>query len=81
MELSLKSRLERFLKRKQDWFPKGTLCDIARTEVGATGEHTGRRLRELQNEGIVEVKYEHNHAYYRYNQHQPMTNEQLIAQF
>jgi DNA-binding transcriptional ArsR family regulator len=31
-----------------------------------TPQNVGRRLRELENEGVVEVRYEKNHAYYRY---------------
>jgi len=46
-------------------FAKGQLCDLARDKTGATGEHTGRRLRELTEEGILEVQYRREHAFYR----------------
>ena len=63
---SLKLRLRRYFEKNPErWFAKGVLCDLARDKTGATGEHTGRRLRELENEGLVEVRYKKNHAYYR----------------
>jgi len=46
-------------------FAKGQLCDLARDKTGATGEHTGRTLRELTEEGILEVQYRRGHAFYR----------------
>jgi len=62
---ALKSRLLRYLQdRPGVWIAKGALCDLARLHTGATGEHTGRRLRELENEAKVLVEYRKNHAYY-----------------
>ena len=63
--MSLKERLARYLRNNHGWIPKGQLCDLAREKTGATGEHTGRRLRELTEEGILEVQHRNNHAYYR----------------
>ena len=48
--------------------PKGEICDLAREKTGATGEYTGRRLRELTEEGILEVQYRKGHAHYRLGQ-------------
>ena len=31
-----------------------------------TPQNVGRRLRELENEGVVEVKYVRGHAFYRH---------------
>ena len=63
---SLKERLLKYLSaRPNQWIAKGTLCDLARAAVNATGEHTGRRLRELAEDGLLEVKYEKGHAHYR----------------
>jgi hypothetical protein len=44
---------------------KGQLCDLAREKTGATGEHTGRRLRELSEEGILELQIRKRHVHYR----------------
>jgi DNA-binding transcriptional ArsR family regulator len=63
--MSLKERLARYLRNNHGWIPKGEICDLAREKTGATGEHTGRRLRELTEEGILEVQYRKGHAYYR----------------
>jgi hypothetical protein len=63
--MSLKVRLARFLSRHHGWISKGELCDLAREVTGATGEHTGRRLRELAEEGVLEVQIRKGHAYYQ----------------
>lgn len=63
--MSLKERLERYLRNNHGWVAKGEICDLARDKTGATGEHTGRRLRELTEEGILEVQLRKGHAYYR----------------
>jgi hypothetical protein len=33
-----------------------------------TASNTSRRLRELQNDGILEVEYRRGHAFYRFNE-------------
>lgn len=76
MELSLSQRLERYLKKNPRWFPKGELCDIAREATGAIGEQTGRRLREMAEEGTLLVKHEKNHAWYKYNDNNPIDHVQ-----
>jgi hypothetical protein len=63
--MSLKDRLAKYLRANHGWMPKARLCDLARIRTKATGEHTGRRLRELTEEGILEVKYVRGHAHYR----------------
>jgi hypothetical protein len=63
--VALKDRIRRYLLKSHGWAPKGVICDLARERVGATGEHTGRRLRELENEGVLEVEYRKGHAWYR----------------
>lgn len=76
--LPLKARLARYLEANPNWLAKGTLCDLARAKVGATGEHVGRRMRELENEGVVEVKYVRGHAHYKFKSQQ--TAEQWFDQ-
>jgi hypothetical protein len=73
-DISLRDRLARYLRNNHGWIAKGQICDVARQATGATGEHTGRRLRELVEEGILEVQYRKNHAHYRIKQ----TAEQLF---
>jgi hypothetical protein len=50
---------------------EGEICDLAREKSGATGAHTGGRLRELTEEGILEVQYRKGHALYRVAQKEP----------
>ena len=67
MRLSLRERLLRYLQKNEGvWIPKGKLADLARAHTKATGENTGRRLRELTEEGKIEVKHVKNHSHYRY---------------
>jgi hypothetical protein len=63
--MSLKQKLERYLRNNHGWVSKGAIYDLARERTGATGEHTGRRLRELTEEGLLEVQCRKGHAYYR----------------
>jgi len=67
MRTSLKNRLLRFLKNNPNkWFPKGYLCDLAREKAGYIGENTGRRLRELHEDGKLERKEMKGHVWYKY---------------
>ncbi len=66
-KIPLRERLLRYLQNHQGQFiAKGALCDLARDKVGATGEHTGRRLRELHEEGLIQVEHRNNHSWYCY---------------
>ena len=66
--LSLKNRLVVFLKKyySQAWIASGDLQRKVAEKTKYTPQNVGRRLRELENEGVVEVRYEKNHAYYRF---------------
>lgn len=56
MKTSLKNRIIRYFQNHPNvWINKGTICDLARP-YGYIGETTGRRLRELENEGILDVR-------------------------
>lgn len=67
MKMSLRERLLKYLQKNEGvWIPKGKLGDLARAYTKATGEHTFRRLRELAEERMIEVKYIKGHAHYRY---------------
>lgn len=64
-EVSLKNRLANYLERKADWVASGHLQELAQQNGYWSPQNTGRRLRELENEGIVEVEYRKGHAWYR----------------
>jgi hypothetical protein len=71
MNLSLRERIIAYMKRNHttSWIPKAKLCELAREATGATWEHTGRRLRELEVEGTLEVRYgKKHHAEYRFKE-------------
>lgn len=69
MKLSLSKRIENYLKKNGGWIHKGTISDLAR-QAGYSSENAGRRLRELCEAGIIEVKYEKGReaelAWYKY---------------
>jgi DNA-binding transcriptional ArsR family regulator len=66
--LTLKNRLATFLRKhySQQFIASGELQRIVAERTKYTPQNVGRRLRELENEGVVEVRYEKNHAFYRF---------------
>lgn len=75
-EASLKTRLTNYLQRKGDWVASGHLQELAQQNGYWSPQNTGRRLRELENEGIVEVDYRKGHAWYRAKQNKRMKDIQ-----
>lgn len=67
---SLSQRLVAFLKKEGGWVAKARIQDVVREYTTYTAENAGRRLRELQEDGELEVKYERGHAFYRFKVHQ-----------
>jgi DNA-binding transcriptional ArsR family regulator len=67
MKEPLKRRLLNFLRSHytERWIPSGELQRIVATKTRYTPQNVGRRLRELENERLIEVRYERNHAHYR----------------
>lgn len=68
--LSLVDRIERFLKAKDEWICGGEIQKLA-AEKNYEPQNAGRRLRELVNDGILEVEYRKGNnkipvAWYRY---------------
>lgn len=65
---SLKDRLAAFLKKyySERFIASAELQRIVAEKTTYTPQNVGRRLRELETEGVVEVKYVRNHAHYRY---------------
>ncbi len=64
-DLSLKDRLLRFMTHNPVFIAKGKLQRIVADKTSYTPENVGRRMRELENEGLVEVEYRKGHAWYR----------------
>lgn len=63
--ISLKDRITRYLKNTQGWVAGGT-CEKLGESVGYKASNVSRRLRELENEGILERKIERGFVWYRY---------------
>jgi DNA-binding transcriptional ArsR family regulator len=64
--MSLKDRLARLLKNQPGFVASGDIQRIASEKTSYTPSNVSRRLRELENANVVEVRYEKGHAYYRY---------------
>lgn len=79
-KLSLSDRLVRYCRLNPGWIASGHLQRLA-LEKGYTAQNAGRRLRELVEDGTLEVEYRnpHNHAYYRYKP-QVRTVERVIVE-
>ena len=71
--MTLKERLKHGFERKRgQWVASGDIQRAVSNKTSYTAQNVGRRLRELQNEGFVEVQYrEKNHAYYRLKEKKP----------
>lgn len=65
MKQSLRSRLVAYLFKQHGWVSSGDLQRLVMQYTTYTPQNVGRRLRELQEDGQLEVKYINNHAYYK----------------
>jgi hypothetical protein len=63
--MTLKERLEKYLRNQHGWIAKGQLEKLVVEKTHYTAENAGRRLRELENESILEVQIRRGHAFYR----------------
>lgn len=62
--LALKNRLANYLRRHHGWISSGDLQRIAAERTSYSPQNVGR-LRELENQGVIEVEYRKGHAWYR----------------
>ena len=68
MKLTLRERLLRYLQARPGVrVSSGELQRLTVERTTYTAQNAGRRLRELAEEGEIEVSYSRNHAYYTYN--------------
>lgn len=64
--MTLKQRLYNYmLKQHTEFIPSGELQKLVMLHTSYTPSNASRRLRELENEGLLEVKYMRGHAHYR----------------
>jgi hypothetical protein len=66
--MTLKERLERYLRNNHGWIASGDLQRLVMEKTSYTPQNIGRRLRELAEEGKLEVMYVRTHAHYRFAQ-------------
>jgi len=66
MRLSLKDRLLRYLKNRNDWISSGELQRIAAENTSYTPQTVGRDLRRLREDGKIERELRRGHAFYRF---------------
>jgi hypothetical protein len=63
--MTLKERLEGYLRNHHGWVPSADLQKLVMERTSYTPQNVGRRLRELAEEGKLEVMYVRNHEHYR----------------
>ena len=65
--MTLKSHILQYCKeRPNEWVHKGVLGKLAVNVWGYENENMGRRCRELENAGLLEVRRINNQAEYKY---------------
>lgn len=69
--MSLKERLARYMRNNHGWIASGDIQRLASEKTSYTPRNVSRRLRELQNEGVLEVQIRRGHAFYRVAQEEP----------
>jgi DNA-binding Lrp family transcriptional regulator len=69
--MSLKERLARYLRNNHGWIASGDLQRIVAEKTSYSPQNVGRRLRELENDGVLEVQIRKGHAHYRIAQKEP----------
>lgn len=63
---SLRVHLIKYLQKRDFFVASGDLQRLAMENGFYSPQNTGRRLRELHEEGLLEVEYKKGHAFYRY---------------
>jgi hypothetical protein len=63
--MTLRDRLYRYLLKNHGYVSKGALEKLVMQHTTYTADNTGRRLRELAEEGLLEVDIRDGHAWYK----------------
>jgi hypothetical protein len=66
MKKSLRERIINYLRKRDNFVASGDIQRLAMENGFYSPQNSGRRLRELAEEGILEVEYRHGHAWYKY---------------
>ena len=65
---TLRDRLATFLRKQHGWIAKEQIIEVAKAHTSYSSENVGRRLRELAEDGVLEVKPIKGHAHYRFKE-------------
>lgn len=65
---SLRNRIINYLKKRSYFVASGDIQRLALENGYYSPSNASRRLRELAEEGLLEVEYRKGHAYYKYNE-------------
>ncbi len=83
--MTLRDRLIRYYKTRHTmWISSGELQRIVGELTTYTPANVSRRLRELQNENLLEVKQVKGHAWYKYKDQRAQIlqqNQEALAYF
>jgi DNA-binding transcriptional ArsR family regulator len=63
--MTLKERLARYMRNNHGWIASGDIQRLVSEKTSYTPSNASRRLRELAEEGVLEVQLRKGHAYYR----------------
>ena len=69
MKTSLRERIIAYLKKRDYFVASGDIQRLALENGYYSPSNASRRLRELHQEGILEVEYRKSHAFYRFKGH------------
>lgn len=72
MKLTLKQRLVRWLTSQKGWVPSGEIQRVVMQSTSYTPANATRRLRELAEENVLEVKQVKGHSFYRIKERVPL---------
>ena len=81
MKLTLKERLLRYLQARPGvYVASGELQRLTVERTSYTAQNAGRRLRELAEDGIIEVDYRKGHAFYCWNPPKTRTVRRVVIE-
>ncbi|GEM_PF-3636287 len=69
-ELSLKDRILKYIRNQAGFVASGDVQRLVTEKTSYTAQNAGRRMRELAEDGLLEVEYRKGHAFYRATSHQ-----------
>jgi DNA-binding transcriptional ArsR family regulator len=69
--MTLKERLARYMRNNHGWIASGDIQRLVSEKTSYTPSNASRRLRELAEEGVLEVQIRRGHAWYKLKDNVP----------